>query len=65
MRFQFDQYRKYLFFKYVNLFFSKNIKNEKVKAMPNMAKDDLKAKQKIANERQLTINMLIYIGKSN
>ena len=30
-----------------------------------MAKDDLKAKQKIANERQLTINMLIYIGKSN
>ena len=31
--------------------------------MPNMAKDDEKAKQRIANERQLTINMLIYIGK--
>ena len=29
--------------------------------MPNMAKDDEKAKQRIANERQLTINMLIYI----
>ena len=31
--------------------------------MPNMAKDDEKAKQRIANERQLTINMLIYICK--
>ena len=30
-----------------------------------MAKDDEKAKQRIANERQLTINMLIYIGKNN
>ena len=31
--------------------------------MPNMAKDDEKAKQRIANERQLTINMLIYLCK--
>ncbi len=31
--------------------------------MPNMAKDDEKAKRRIENERQLTIVMMIYIGK--
>jgi len=36
---------------------------KKVKAMPNMAKDDEKAKKRIENERQLTINMMIYIGR--
>ena len=30
--------------------------------MPNMAKDDEKAKKRIENERQLTINMMIYVG---
>lgn len=34
----------------------------KIKAMPNMAKDDEKAKKRIENERQLTIVMMIYIG---
>jgi hypothetical protein len=29
--------------------------------MPNMAKDDEKMRQRIAQERQLTIMMLIYI----
>lgn len=33
-----------------------------IKAMPNMAKDDEKAKKRMENERQLTINMLIYIA---
>ena len=31
--------------------------------MPNMSKDDEKAKEKLAKETQLTINMLIYICK--
>lgn len=34
-----------------------------VKAMPNMAKDDEKAKKRLENERQLTINMVIYVSK--
>lgn len=33
-----------------------------VKAMPNMAKDDEKAKKRLENERQLTINMVIYVA---
>lgn len=33
-----------------------------IKAMPNMAKDDEKAKKRIENERQLTIVMMIYIA---
>ena len=31
--------------------------------MPNMAKDDEKAKKRLENERKLTINMMIYCGK--
>jgi len=31
--------------------------------MPNMAKDDEKAKKRLENERQLTINMMIYCGE--
>jgi hypothetical protein len=31
--------------------------------MPNMAKDDAKIKEKIDQERQLTIMMLVYISK--
>jgi hypothetical protein len=30
--------------------------------MPNMAKDDAKIKEKIDQERQLTIMMLVYIS---
>lgn len=33
-----------------------------IKAMPNMAKDDEKAKKRIENERQLTIIMMIYVA---
>jgi hypothetical protein len=33
--------------------------------MPNMAKDDEKAKKRMENERQLTINMMIYVGKES
>lgn len=33
-----------------------------IKAMPNMAKDDEKAKKRLENERKLTINMMIYVA---
>ena len=32
--------------------------------MPNMAKDDEKAKKRIENERQLSIIMVIYVGNN-
>jgi len=52
---------KFFFIKKMLKFLLIKLKNSKVSSMPNMAKDDEKMRQRIAQERQLTIMMLIYI----